>query len=191
MSSDTCRSGERPGEVAGCSPRWPDAESLRLQIATESSTRTDGDAAFVQQLHGELDRAHALPFFRHFDQTNIPAFGHNRIPADAPQSVTQGIAAESDIRPPSCRSHRIAMSHGHDRGDLNRSENPVVVVTFDRRQSSHHFTIAAAEADTPAGHAVAFAHRSQFHSDINRARASPGSSEPYSRRSRRPHKQSR
>ena len=64
---------------------------------------------------------------------------------------------------------RFAVPHGDDGGDLHGLEDAVVVVAFDRREGPDHFAVAAAEADPPAGHAVAFAHRRQFDADVDRA----------------------
>src|SRR5437764_862342 len=62
------------------------------------------------------------------------------------------------------------MTKRHNRGDLDRLKQAVVVIALDNAQGPNHFRIAAAIADAPAGHVVALAHRREFDADVFRPR---------------------
>src|SRR3954469_3764812 len=58
------------------------------------------------------------------------------------------------------------LAHGDDAGDLNRRENAVIVIAFDRRERFYHLRISRAEAHAPAGHVVALAHGGEFDAQV-------------------------
>ena len=58
------------------------------------------------------------------------------------------------------------MAHRHDGRNLSRLKNPVVVVALDRGESPDHFRIAGTKADSPASHAVTFAHRGELDTNV-------------------------
>jgi hypothetical protein len=53
-----------------------------------------------------------------------------------------------------------------DRGDLDRRERAVVVVALDARERRDQVAVADHEADAPAGHVVALAHREELDGDV-------------------------
>ena len=64
----------------------------------------------------------------------------------------------------------VGVPQGDDRGDLDRLEQAVVVIALDDAQGPHHLRVAAAEADPPAGHVVALAHRGELDAHLLRPR---------------------
>ena len=58
------------------------------------------------------------------------------------------------------------MLQRRDRRELRRLEDAVVVIALDRAERFDHLAMAGAEADAPAGHVVAFAHRREFDADF-------------------------
>src|SRR5262245_29752475 len=69
------------------------------------------------------------------------------------QTVEQQVAARLiDFRLSLNRRFRVAKRD--NRGDLNRLKQAVIVVALDDAQSPHHLGIAAAIADSPAGHVI-------------------------------------
>src|SRR6476620_1706003 len=61
------------------------------------------------------------------------------------------------------------MPQRDDRGDLDGLKQAIIVITLDDAESPHHFCIAAAIADAPAGHVVALAHGCEFDTYVLRA----------------------
>ena len=65
-----------------------------------------------------------------------------------------------------CVDRLLAVPQRHDAGNLNRLEDAVVVIALDRRQGAHHLGVAGTEAEPPAGHVEALAHRGRFDADL-------------------------
>ncbi len=123
-------------------------------------------------------------------QQNMLAFGGVHRPADAVQAFAQCIAAAL-VNGRLVLHAGVAVAQGHDGGDLNGLEHAVVVVAFDRGQGFDHLPVAAAEADAPAGHVVALAHRGELDADVGRAGRRQESLAACSHRRRRRRRRSR
>ncbi len=132
----------------------------------EAAAGADGDVAFFEEHHAEIHGAHAgAPGLGDGHPAEHAGFGGRHGPADAGQAFDEGVAAA--FVDGSLLLHAgVAVAEGHDGGDLHGLEHAVVVVAFDRGESFDHLAVAGAEADAPAGHVVAFAHRGEFDADI-------------------------
>src|SRR5690606_12164800 len=106
----------------------------------------DGNAAFVEQLHGEVNRAHLSPGFRNLRPDEHAGFGSVDVPAESFESIAEGVAARLVFAGNGLDS-RIAVTHCDDGRDLRGLKDSVIVITLDGAQRADHFRVAAAEAN--------------------------------------------
>src|SRR5579875_3706987 len=143
---------------------------IALASLTETAAGTDGDAGFLNQLHGKIDRSHALsPLLRITRPNKHRRPGRFHFPANAAQALDQHIAAFL-ILLRLALYQLFAVAQGNDAGNLNGLENTVIIIALDGSQGADHLGIAGAEAQTPTGHVIAFAHGDCLDADFLGAR---------------------